>query len=118
MRQYGEVPPWLAAVNTPAVSATSGLGTGGGAAVQTQGSSGFGSVDVFAGVGVAASGSVTVVFPNGNPPPGLFWGADEAFGAISVDNSTPGQFVVSWTAAKMIPRSQRYLLRYEWSVSQ
>ena len=35
MRQYGFVPSPLAASNTPGVSATTGLGTGGGAGVQT-----------------------------------------------------------------------------------
>lgn len=114
MRQYGSVPPWLAADNTPQVSAIVGLGTGGGAAVQTPDSGGFGSVDVFAGPGALAAGSVALTFPS--TPPTLFIAADEAFGPVTqetVDNVV----TISWTAASLIARSTRYRIYYEWETS-
>ena len=56
MRQYGSVPPWLAADNTPLVKSTTGLGTGGGAGIDTKDSSGFGEIDIFLGPARTASG--------------------------------------------------------------
>ena len=114
MRQYKEVPPWLAASNTPAVSATTGLGTGGGASVQTPDSGGFGEVLVRGGVGVATSGSVALTFPS--TPPTLFVSGDQEFGTIT--QATVGDVVtISWTGGTMIPRDRLYQLHYEWESS-
>ena len=115
MRQYGEVPPWLAAVNTPKVQVTTGLGTGGGASVQTPDSGGFGEVLVTAGVGVLASGNVVILFPSTGTPT-LFISGDEAFGAITQSVDDPS-ITIFWTGAKMIA-GRRYRISYEWAVSK
>lgn len=112
MRQYGEIPAPNAAANTPAVSAVTGLGTGGGAAVQTDDSGNYGAVLVYAGAGVATSGSIDLTYPS--TPPTLFIAGREAFGTIT--QATVGNVVtISWTGASMIPRSTPYALAYEWA---
>lgn len=116
MRQAYSPAPWLAALNTPAVSATAGLGTGGGAAVQTPDSGGFGDIYVYAGPNFTASGSVALTFPS--TPPTLFIAGDETFGALT--QATVGNVVtISWTA--FAPKSpgggKKYNIHYEWSVS-
>jgi len=117
MRQYGEVPPWLAANNTPAVSATTGLGTKGGAAVQTPDSGGFGDIRVFPDSNYSASGSVAITFPS--TPPTLFIAADQAFGPVT--QSTLGNVVtISWTAATFPVTSngtKPFNIHYEWNSS-
>ena len=117
MRQYGEVPPWLAANNTPQVGACSGLGTGGGAGVQTQDSGGFGDVFVNVGTDYSASGSVALVFPS--TPPTLFISGDAAFGALT-QATVSNTVTISWTAAKFSApgNGKNYRLHYEWSVSK
>lgn len=113
MRQYGEVPPWLAPLNTPSVGAVTGLGTGGGACVQTPDSGGFGEVRVYPGKGAASSGSVALVFPN--TPPTLFIAADWA----TVTQATVGNTVtISWTGANLVNNGKHVKIAYEWSVSQ
>lgn len=116
MRQYGEVPPWLAANNTPAVSATTGLGTGGGASVQTPDSGGFGDINVSVGRGATAAGSIALTFPSA--PATLFIAADEAFGPIT--QATVADVVtISWTAANFVAgNSKPYRIHYEWAVSR
>lgn len=114
MRQYGDVPPWLAALNTPAVSATAGLGTAGGAAVQTEDSGGFGNVLVSVGKGFSATWSVALTFPK--TPPALFVAGDDAFGPIT--QTTVGNVVtLSGTQATFALLGKPYQLHYEWSTS-
>ena len=116
MRQFPEVPPWLATSNTPAVSATTGLGTGGGAAVQTPDSGGFGDVLVYPGKGAAAGGTVALTFPS--TPPTLFIGADQEFGPVT-QNTVGNVVTLTWTASNFpSPSGQTaYRLHYEWSAS-
>ena len=115
MRQYGEIPPWLAALNTPSVSSTSGLGTGGGAAVQTSDSGGFGEVLVNTGPSSSATWNVVLTFPS--TPPTLFISGDDAFGPIT--QATVGNNVtLSGTGAKFLLTGKPYKLHYEWSVSK
>lgn len=116
LRNAYEPIPWLAADNTPAVSATSGLGTGGGAGVQTPDSSGFGDIYVYVGAGVATSGSVALTFPN--TPPTLFISADQAFGTLT--QATVSDVVtISWTGAafKSPGGGKKYNIHYEWLTS-
>ncbi len=117
MRMAYEPPPWLAANNTPAISAASGLGTGGGAAVQTADSGGFGDVNVMVGKNYSAAGSVALTFPN--TPPTLFISGEDAFGPVT--QATVGNVVtISWTAAHFSAPGggKLYKLHYEWAVSQ
>jgi len=115
MRQYGEVPPWLAAENTPAVSSVSGLGTGGSAAVQTTDSGGFGNVNVWIGANANASWSIVLTFPS--TPPALFIAGDDAFGPIT--QSTSGNNVtLAGDAAKFVYTGKPLTIHYEWSVSK
>ena len=58
MRNAYEPAPWLAASNTPAVKTTTGLGTGGGAGVNTPDSGGFGDVILQVGSNPSAGGTV------------------------------------------------------------
>ena len=114
MRQYGEVPPWLAALNTPKVSAVSGLGAGGSAAVQTEDSGGFGNVMVTVGTGFSTTWSVAITFPSA--PPTLFVSGDDDFGPIS--QATVGNVVtLSGTQATFRLLGKPYTLHYEWSTS-
>lgn len=118
MRQYGEVPPWLAANNTPAVSAVTGLGTRGAAAVQTPDSGGFGDIRVFPDSNFSLAGSVAIRFPS--TPPTLFISADQEFGAVT--QATVGNVVtISWTAAAFpatVKGTQSFNLHYEWNLSK
>lgn len=115
MRQYGELPPWLAALNTPKVSAVTGLGTGGGAGVDTADSGGFGDVSVFVGPGVLAAGSVALTFPS--TPPTLFVSGDEAFGTVT-QATVSNVVTISWSGGRLIPGSKAYRLHYEWNLSK
>lgn len=114
MRQYGEVPPVLAASNIPVVSSVSGLGTGGGASCQTPSNGGFGTINVYAGPGASSSGSVVLAFPN--TPPSLFIAGNTDFGTIS--QSTSGNNVtISWTGASLKANGKAHTIAYEWSTS-
>jgi hypothetical protein len=115
MRQYGEVPPWLAANNTPAVVSATGLGTGGGASVSTPDSSGFGDVLVRTGPGASASWSIVLAFPN--TPPTLFVSGDDAFGVIS-QATVSKQITLSGTGGSFVNNGQTLKIHYEWSVSK
>lgn len=116
MRNAYEPPPWLAALNTPAVQGATGLGTGGGASLFTTDSGGFGDIRLFAGPGFTAAGSVALAFPNA--PPTLFISGANDFGPLT--QATVGNVVtISWTA--FAPKSpggtKAYDIHYEWSVS-
>lgn len=114
MRNAYEPAPWLAASNTPNVSSVTGLGTGGGASLQTIDSSGFGSVLVAPGKGYASNGSVALTFPG--TPPTLFISGDEAFGILS--QSTVGKVTtISWSGANFPAPETAYAIHYEWNVS-
>lgn len=115
MRSAYEPVPSQAASNTPAVSSTSGLGTGGGAGVQTSYSGGYGDISVFFGTGATASGNVAITFPS--TPPTLFISGSGAFGALA--QATVGNVVtISWTAANPRQGSKPHNIHYEWSASQ
>ncbi len=117
MKSAYEPIPWLATPNPPVVSATTGLGTGGGAGVHKGDDNGFGHVDVFVGPGYTAAGNVALQFPN--TPPTLFLSADAGFGAIA--QATVGNVVtISWTAANWnVPNALGgpKKIHYEWAVS-
>jgi hypothetical protein len=112
MRNAYEPPPWLAPQNTPKVASVTGLGTGGGAGVQTADSDGFGAVRVFAGPDATAGGTIVLAFPS--PPVVLFMSAPESFGTLSQIPSG-NQITVSWTGT---PRAGMHQINYEWSVSR
>lgn len=114
MRQYGEVPPWLSPAVAPAVSATTGLGTGGGAGVQTPDGQGFGSIIVAAGPDAAVGGSITLVYAT--TPPTMFYAASDAFGTLTVTGQGTTTHTLTWTA-KPSNRSD-HLISYEWATSQ
>ena len=113
MRQYGEVPPWLSTAAAPAVSATTGLGTGGGAGVQTKDGQGFGTVEIVAGNNAAVGGSVVLAFPS--LPPLMFFSTTDAFGALSSANNPSTSITISWTAQL---KPGRHIINYEWAVSK
>lgn len=114
MRSAYEPAPWLAAPNTPNVSAVTGLGTGGGASLQTIDSSGFGSVLVAPGQGFASNGSVALTFPS--VPPVLFISGDQEFGILA--QSTVGNVVtISWSGANFPSPGSSYAIHYEWKTS-
>lgn len=120
MRQYGEVPPVLSTAQPPQVSATSGLGTGGGASVQSKGSpsdgQGFGDVFVTIGSNPSAGGSVELTFAE--TPPVLFFSADEAFGALTItgNDGMTDVILIEWAGTPQL--GQRFLIHYEWETSQ
>lgn len=111
MRQYGFIPAPNAAANTPAVSATENLGTGGGAGVQTPDSGNYGDVFVIAGVGWASEGSLVLTFPG--TPPTLFIAGEEAFGTVTQETDT-NDVTISWADAVFVA-GNTYRLHYEWA---
>lgn len=113
MRQYGEVPPVLSTALAPAISAATGLGTGGGAGVQTPDGQGWGAVIVRAGPGAPAGGSLTLVYPQ--TPPAMFYGPSEAFGTLAVAGQGTTTHVLSWTGT--LTPNQPHRIAYEWGSS-
>lgn len=117
MRQYGDVPPWLAANNTPKIGTVTGLGIGGGAGITTPDSGGFGDIDVKVGPGFSSPITIALVFPS--TPPTLFIAGDSEFGVIT--QATVGN-TVTLTCAGASFRSpgsgQAYKINYEWSLSK
>jgi len=115
LRQYGSVPPVLAADNVPVISAVAGLGTGGGASAFSPSNGAFGYVDVFAGEGYDAAGSVALTFPSA--PATMFISGDEAFGALTqaVDGNV---IAISWANASFVPRSAPYRINFQWATSR
>lgn len=119
MRQYGSVPPVLSTAQPPAVQATSGLGTDGGAGVHSrlQPSDGQGqfSVDIVTGSNPAAGGNLSLSFPQ--TPPILFIAGSDEFGTITAPANTGGNNVIGifWTA-KLRPFA-RYQINCEWASS-
>jgi hypothetical protein len=117
MRQYGEVPPWLAANNTPAVVSATGLGTGGGAGISTPDSSGFGDINVQVGKNYSTSWNIVLNFPLFVVT--FFVAAEDAFGTIT--QSTAGnQLTISGTGAHFAGagNGKLFKIHYEWSVSK
>jgi len=115
MRSAYEPIPWLAADNTPRIKSTTGLGTGGGAGVSTQDSSGFGEIDVKFGVNHSANVTVVLNFPS--TPPTLFISGEQCFGTVTqatVSND------VTITCTGILPGAPGELrrLHYEWATSQ
>jgi hypothetical protein len=114
MRFAYEPPPWLAPQNTPKVKSVIGLGTGGGAAVQTADSDGFGAVRVTAGPNASAAGNVVLTFPLGAPPV-LFIAGDDAFGPLL--SVAGADYTISWSAAAL-KAGVMHRIHYEWAVSR
>lgn len=119
MRQYGEVPPWLSSAAAPAVTSTSGLGTGGGAGVFSEDGQGFGRILVNPGKSPSASGNVVITFPA--TPPLLFIAPSDPddFGTFTVTNNDGAHtsITLSWTGAKLVG-GKKYTIAYEWNVSK
>jgi hypothetical protein len=119
MRQYGSVPPILSTAQPPAVSATTGLGTGGGAGVQSplKPADGQGQfyIDIQVGSNPSAGGSVTLVFPS--MPPLLFIAGQTSFGTITAPNNDGAHttIVVNW--AGQLRANARMRIDCEWAVS-
>lgn len=113
MRQYGEVPPWLSTAAAPQVKTVAGIGTGGGAGVQTKDGQGFGEVILRSGSNPSAGGNVVLQFPQ--TPPTLFISGDEEFGVLTVTGQTTTTVTISW--ATTLPPSRRLRLHYEWNAS-
>lgn len=111
MRQYGAIPAPNAPANTPAVSATTGLGIGGGAAVQTADSGNYGNVLVYIGTSPDADLTIDLTFPD--TPPELFIAGNDDFGIVT--QSTDDNVVtITCTGHSLVPRSEPYSLAYEW----
>ena len=110
MRKAASAPAVLSAALPPAISATTGLGTGGGAAVQPTDPS-EGVIRVLAGPNASAGGSVTLTFAV-SPPTLFVGGAGDKFGAISIAGQGTTSVTVSWTA--QLPQGE-HRLDYEWA---
>lgn len=119
MRQYGSVPPVLSVAQPPAVSAATGLGTGGGAGIHSrlQPSDGQGAftVRLLTGSNPSVGGSVTIVFAT--QPPILFIAGTDGFGTITAPNNDGAHttIVISWTA-QLAPNAH-VPLHLEWASS-
>jgi hypothetical protein len=114
MRQYGILPPWLAPLNTPEVVSATGLGTGGGAAIVTPDSGGFGTIRVYPGVGASAAGNVIITFPN--TPPSLFISGDDAFGPLT-QTVSGNNITIAWTTAALKANGKHATISYEWLIT-
>ena len=109
MRQAGNAPGVLAAANPPAVSAATGLGTGGGASVRVDDPS-EGAIVLRAGLDATTGGSVTLKFASA--PPTLFIAGHDGFGTVSVSGQGTTTVTVNWTG-KLAAGEHR--LAYEWA---
>lgn len=114
MRQYGEVPPVLSTDPAPRVESTAGLGTGGGAGVQTPDGSGFGGISIMTGSSPLANGNVQVGFSAS--PPALFISLPDDFGTQTIVQAG-SELTIAWSGATLLP-NHRYRIHYEWSISQ
>lgn len=118
MRSYGAVPPVLSTAQPPKVSGVTGLGTGGGAGVQSKGlpsdGQGFGYVDIMTGSNPSVGGNVALTFPA--VPPTLAFAGDEAFGLLSIAGQGTVNIVLTWTP--QLPPKRRLRIAYEWANSQ
>lgn len=109
MRAAYELPPWLAPANTPSVKSTTGLGTGGGASVQTPDSGGFGEVFIQVGSDPSAGGNIVITFPS--TPPTLFVSGSE--GLSTLTQGTVGNDVtLTWDGTPQLGTKQQ--IHYEW----
>lgn len=116
MRQYGEIPPWLSTAAAPAVSSTTGLGTGGGAAVQTKDGQGFGEVRIYVGSNPSTGGQIILTFPQ--TPPVLFISGDDGFGTLTVTNNDGAHTAITVAWAAKPPPNVQLRLQYEWATSK
>lgn len=92
LRNFGGVPPVLAANNIPVVGAVTGVD---GCSCQTPTNGGFGTVFVYSGSSPSSGGSVALVFPN-TPPTIKIAGNQDAFGTLS-QNTVSKTVTISWT---------------------
>lgn len=109
MRQAGETKAIPGSVAPPKVSAATGLGTGGGASVQSE-LADEGRIVLVAGGNASVGGSVTLKFAA--IPPSLFIGAHDGFGAVSVAGQGTTTVTLTWTA-KLAPGVHH--MTYEWA---
>lgn len=114
LRQYGSVPPVLAANNIPVIGATSGIGTGGGASAQVPSNGGFGTIEILAGPNPSVGGSVALVFPS-TPPTLFIAGQPDGFGTLS-QATVANTVTISWTGK--LQASQRASIYFEWATSK
>lgn len=115
-RQYGQVPPVLAASNIPKV-----LSTTGGVAASCQvdmSNGGMGRVFVYPGANPLASGQVILAFPS--TPPTLFVAGDDGFGFANVGQTVNvNNVTLFWSTANFIKnRSQPYVIGFQWATSR
>ena len=113
MRQYKQMPPVLNPNPAPQISGTSGLGTGGGAGVQTPDGSGWGNVIVKMGRNPSTGGSVSLTFSS--VPPAMFVSGPEEMGTVT-QSLLGSVLTILWTAKP--PANSTCVLSYEWNVSQ
>jgi hypothetical protein len=107
--QYKSIPQTLASNNVPAISGTTGLGTGGGAGTAHMPTNGAnGQIDVYLGPGFSQSLTVALTFPSA--PPTLKWASN--LGTFSVANA--GQvFTLTFSAVIGIARSVPYKISWQ-----
>lgn len=110
MRQYGAIPAPNAADNTPKVLSVTGLGTGGGASVQTPDSGNFGQVNIEVGSNPSVGGTVVIRFPS--TPPALFIAGSEALGAVT-QGTVSNDVTLTWAAQPQ--KLTKQTIHYEWN---
>lgn len=113
LRQYGSVPPVLAANNIPKVGTVVGLGTGGGAGAQVPSNGGFGTIEIQTGSNPSAGGSVALVFPSA--PPAIFISGSESLGALSQATVT-NTVTITWAGTPQA--SKRMKINFQWATSK
>lgn len=110
MRSAYELPPWLAAANTPLVKSTAGLGTGGGAGVETPDSGGFGAIQIQVGSNPSAGGNIVITFPG--TPPTLFISGTDGLGTVT-QGTVGNDVTLTWDGTPRLNSKQR--ISYEWA---
>lgn len=110
VRQYPAKTSPNAALNTPRVKTVTGLGTGGGAAVQTSqtGSGNYGEIFLDVANNRATGGNVVITFPG--TPPTLFIAGSEGLGTLS-QGTVGNDVTITWTGQ---PKPYRHRIHYEW----
>lgn len=106
-------PTGSVALQPPVMTSATGLGLGGGAAIDGRSDASYGHIRVFVGLAPSASGIITIAwpqFPAGSP---LFWGCDWATLVVTGTVSS----IITWTAVAPLVTSSRPLrIDWRWTV--
>ena len=106
------VPTGATALQPPVMTSATGLGAGGGAAIDGRSDASYGHIRVFVGLAPATTGVITVTWPQAPAAP-LQWSCDWATLVVTGTTSS----VITWTAVNPLVTNSRPLrIDWRWTV--